>query len=155
MTTNQAQATPASPATATDATATDATATDATATNATAQHAMTGATQRDLGTELGKLRASNNSGPMDSKISVLGVLLAVAGLIIILVNFLQSRNFSDIRDQMDALILSLFGLGLVIVGATLYIRSSMTRFLRYWLLRMVYEQRDLARQPAQAPPLDD
>ena len=139
MTTNQAQATPATPATATDATAT----------NATAQHAMTGATQRDLGTELGKLRASNNSGPMDSKISVLGVLLAVAGLIIILVNFLQSRNFSDIRDQMDALILSLFGLGLVIVGATLYLRSSMTRFLRYWLLRMVYEQRDLARS---APP---
>jgi hypothetical protein len=116
---------------------------------------MTGATQRDLGTELGKLRASNNSGPMDSKISVLGVLLAVAGLIIILVNFLQSRNFSDIRDQMDALILSLFGLGLVIVGATLYIRSSMTRFLRYWLLRMVYEQRDLARPAASTPSLDD
>jgi hypothetical protein len=34
--------------------------------------------------------------------------------------------------------------------------SAMTRFLRYWLLRMVYEQRDLARQSAQAPtPLDD
>jgi hypothetical protein len=29
----------------------------------------------------------------------------------------------------------------------------MTRFLRYWLLRMVYEQRDLARQ--HTPPLDD
>jgi hypothetical protein len=145
MTTNQAQATPATPATATNTTVP----------NATAQNAMTGATQRDLGTELGKLRASNNSGPMDSKISVLGVLLAVAGLIIILVNFLQSRNFSDIRDQMDALILSLFGLGLVIVGATLYIRSSMTRFLRYWLLRMVYEQRDLARPAANTPSLDD
>ena len=118
----------------------------------TAQNTMTGATQRDLSTELGKLRASNNSGPMDSKLSVLGVLLAVAGLVIILVNFLQSRNFSDMRDQMDALILSLFGIGLVIVGATLYIRSSMTRFLRYWLLRMVYEQRDLARSAAPAEP---
>ena len=140
MTANQAQATPV-------------TTTTTPATTTTAQNAMTGATQRDLSAELGKLRASNNSGPMDSKISVLGVLLAVAGLIVILVNFLQSRNFSDIRDQMDALILSLFGLGLVIVGATLYIRSSMTRFLRYWLLRMVYEQRDLARQ--HTPPLDD
>jgi hypothetical protein len=135
MTANQAQATPA--------------------TTTTAQNTMTGATQRDLGTELGKLRASNNSGPMDSKVSVLGVLLAIAGLVIILVNFLQSRNYSDIRDQMDALILSLFGLGLVIVGATLYIRSSMTRFLRYWLLRMVYEQRDLARPAAHTPALDD
>src|ERR1700726_3258634 len=142
MTANQAQATPAT-ATTTGATAT------------TAQNAMSSATQRDLRTELGKLRASNNSGPMDSKLSVLGVLLAIAGLVIILVNFLQSRNFSDMRDQMDALILSLFGIGLVIVGATLYIRSSMTRFLRYWLLRIVYEQRDLARPAANTKSLDD
>lgn len=145
MTANQVQATPATPTTAQNTTPQ----------NTTARNAMTGATQRDLGTELGKLRSSNNSGPMDSKVSVLGVLLAIAGLVIILVNFLQSRNFSDIRDQMDALILSLFGLGLVIVGATLYIRSSMTRFLRYWLLRMVYEQRDLARPAANTPSLDD
>ena len=149
MTANQAQATPATAATA------PATATTTPATATTAQNAMSSATQRDLGTELGKLRASNNSGPMDSKLSVLGVLLAIAGLVIILVNFLQSRNFSDMRDQMDALILSLFGIGLVIVGATLYIRSSMTRFLRYWLLRMVYEQRDLARPAANTKSLDD
>jgi len=149
MTANQAQATPATAATA------PATATTTPATATTAQNAMSSATQRDLGTELGKLRASNNSGPMDSKLSVLGMLLAIAGLIIILVNFLQSRNFSDMRDQMDALILSLFGIGLVIVGATLYIRSSMTRFLRYWLLRMVYEQRDLARPAANTKSLDD
>jgi hypothetical protein len=149
MTANQAQATPAT------ATTTPTTATTTPANATTAQNAMSSATQRDLGTELGKLRASNNSGPMDSKLSVLGVLLAIAGLVIILVNFLQSRNFSDMRDQMDALILSLFGIGLVIVGATLYIRSSMTRFLRYWLLRMVYEQRDLARSAANPPSLDD
>jgi len=149
MTANQAQATPAT------ATTTPTTATTTPANATTAQNAMSSATQRDLGTELGKLRASNNSGPMDSKLSVLGVLLAIAGLVIILVNFLQSRNFSDIRDQMDALILSLFGIGLVIVGATLYIRSSMTRFLRYWLLRMVYEQRDLARPASNTPSLDD
>ncbi len=139
MTANQAQAAPVTPTTVQDTTA----------------QPMTGATQRDLGTELGKLRASNNSGPMDGRVSLLGVLLAIAGLVIILVNFLQSKNFSDIRDQMDALILSLFGLGLVIVGATLYIRSSMTRFLRYWLLRMVYEQRDLARPGASTPSRND
>ena len=149
MTANQAQATPAT------ATTTPTTATTTPANATTAQNAMSSATQRDLGTELGKLRASNNSGPMDSKLSVLGVLLAIAGLVIILVNFLQSRNFSDMRDQMDALVLSLFGIGLVIVGATLYIRSSMTRFLRYWLLRMVYEQRDLARPASNTPSLDD
>jgi hypothetical protein len=121
----------------------------------TAGNTMTGATQRDFGAELGKLRASNNSGPMDRSVSVLGVLLAIVGLIVILVSFMQSRGYSSILDQMDALILSLFGIGLIIVGSALYIRSAMTRFLRYWLLRMVYEQRDLARQSASAPSLDD
>ena len=81
------------------------------------------------------------------------VLLAIVGLVVILVSFMQSRGYSSILNQMDALILALFGLGLIIVGSALYIRSAMTRFLRYWLLRMVYEQRDLARQ--HTPPLDD
>ena len=121
----------------------------------TAGNTMTGATQRDFGAELGKLRASNNSGPMDRSVSVLGVLLAIVGLVVILVSFMQSRGYSSILNQMDALILSLFGLGLIIVGSALYIRGAMTRFLRYWLLRMVYEQRDLARQSASAPSVDD
>jgi hypothetical protein len=116
---------------------------------------MTEATQRDLGTELARLRASNNSGPTDRGVSVLGVVLAVVGLIIILICFLQSRNYSTVLDQMDALILALFGVALTILGAALYIRASMTRFLRYWLLRMVYEQRDLARPASHAPAADE
>jgi len=111
---------------------------------------MSQATQRDLGAELARLRASNNSGPTDRGLSLLGLIAAIAGLVIILICFLQSRGYSDIRNQMDALILSLFGMGLTILGSTLYIRAAMTRFLRYWLLRMVYEQRDLARQSAPA-----
>jgi hypothetical protein len=109
---------------------------------------MSGAAQKDLGAELSKLRASNNSGRLDRSLSLLGMLAVIAGLGIILLSFAQSRNYSSILNQMDALILSLFGLGLIIVGAALYLRGSMTRFLRYWLLRMVYEQRDLARDAA-------
>jgi hypothetical protein len=115
-----------------------------------AGNTMSEATQRDLGAELARLRASNNSGPTDRGISLLGLIAGIAGLVIILICFLQSRGYSDIRNQMDALILSLFGMGLIILGSTLYIRAAMTRFLRYWLLRMVYEQRDLARQSAPA-----
>jgi len=106
---------------------------------------MATATQHDLAAELGKLRASNNSGPMDRRIAAFGILLSVAGLVVILVCFAQSRDYADLRDQLDALILGLFGIGLILLGCALYLRSAITRFLRYWLLRMVYEQRDLAR----------
>jgi len=117
-------------------------------TKAPAELTMSAAARDDLGAELSKLRASNNSGRLDRSLSLLGVLAGLAGLGIILLSFEQSKGYSDIRNQMDALILSVFGLGLCIAGAALYIRGSMTRFLRYWLLRMVYEQRDLARNPS-------
>ena len=153
MTAGQAQATSApTPAAATPSTPA---ATPSTPATVPAANTMAGATQRDFSAELGKLRASNNSGPMDRSVSVLGVLLAIVGLVVILVSFMQSRGYSSILNQMDALILSLFGIGLIIVGSALYIRGAMTRFLRYWLLRMVYEQRDLARQSASAPSVDD
>jgi hypothetical protein len=106
---------------------------------------MTPSTQDDFAAELEKLRATNNSGPLDRRISAFGVLLAVAGVIVIVVGYVQSRGFADIRDQMDSLILSLLGLGLMGFGSILYLRGAMTRFLRYWLLRMVYEQRSIAR----------
>jgi branched-chain amino acid transport system ATP-binding protein len=35
----------------------------------------------------------------------------------------------------------LVGLGLIIAGAALFVRYSMTRYLRFWLLRMIYEER--------------
>jgi len=107
---------------------------------------MTETSQSEFADELGKLRATNNSGPQDRRLAAIGIVLVVVGLIVILVAFVQSRGYSNILDQMDALILSVFGLGLVGFGSVVYLRAALTRFLRYWLLRMVYEQRDLAQK---------
>ncbi len=87
----------------------------------------------------------NNSGPTDQKAGIAGVVVAVVGLVVILVCYSQTRNDSDQRDQMESLVLALFGLGLVILGSVMYLRNSLTRFLRFWLVRLIYEQRDLAR----------
>ena len=35
----------------------------------------------------------------------------------------------------------MLGLALVVVGTALFVRYSMTRFMRYWLVRLVHEQR--------------
>ena len=32
--------------------------------------------------------------------------------------------------------------GVSIVGIVIWIRNSMTRYLRYWIIRLVYEQRE-------------
>ncbi|GLX02666.1 hypothetical protein [Microtetraspora sp. NBRC 16547] len=91
--------------------------------------------------ELSRLKISNNSGPLDSRFATVGLVGAVAGLVVILVCFVQTQALSDIRDQMEMLVLALFGLGLGVLGSVIYARNSMTRFMRYWLLRIIYEQR--------------
>jgi hypothetical protein len=37
-----------------------------------------------------------------------------------------------------------FGLGLTIAGGTMFLVMSLRRYLRYWLVRLIYEQRDQA-----------
>lgn len=105
---------------------------------------MTPARRADLEAELGRLRTTSNSGPLDRAFAGIGIGAAVVGLIACLVAYAQSTGFDDVRDQMESLIVAIFGLGLVVFGSVLYLRNAMTRFLRFWLLRLVYEQRDLA-----------
>jgi hypothetical protein len=91
--------------------------------------------------ELARIRAGNTSGPLDGRLATVGVVTVVVGAVVILACYAQARSFDDLRDQVEVLVLALLGLGLMIVGSVLYLRSSMTRFMRYWLLRLIYEQR--------------
>ncbi len=43
-------------------------------------------------------------------------------------------------DQLDAIVIAILGLGITIIGAALFVRSSLTQFLRFWLARVLYEQ---------------
>ena len=44
------------------------------------------------------------------------------------------------RIHAGALLLG-FGLAIVVAGAALFVRYSMSKFLRFWLVRLVHEQR--------------
>jgi hypothetical protein len=101
--------------------------------------------------EIAKLRSTNPGGPLDRAFAGVGLATAVAGFVTCLVAYTQSTGFDDVRDQMESLILAVFGVGLVMFGSALYLRNSVTRFLRFWLLRVIYEQRDLVSQPSRQP----
>jgi hypothetical protein len=36
----------------------------------------------------------------------------------------------------------MLGIALTTIGAALYVRHSLSRYLQYWLIRLVYEQRE-------------
>jgi len=113
---------------------------------------MTNSTRAEFEAEVAKLKTTSNSGPSDRRVASLGVIIAVIGLVIIAVMYSQATGQDDQRDQTESMIMALFGLGLVIFGSVLYLRNSMTRFLRLWLLRLIYEQRDLAGSTSTSTP---
>jgi hypothetical protein len=101
-------------------------------------------TRADFAAEIERLRSTSAGGPLDRPLAGVGIGTAVVGFVTCLVAYSQSTGFDDVRDQMESLILAMFGVGLVVFGSALYLRASATRFLRFWLLRLIYEQRDLA-----------
>lgn len=58
------------------------------------------------------------------------------------VAFLVSLRMADTRDVISMSILAVAGLTVVVAGAAVFLRYAMGRFLRFWLLRLIYEQRD-------------
>ena len=71
----------------------------------------------------------------------LGVALMVIGLGTGVVAFVLSQGTNLVLNQNDDIILGLIAISAVIVGATVFLRYSLGTFLRFWLARLIYEQR--------------
>lgn len=105
---------------------------------------MGGDAQKDFREELNRLKANAGAGPRDSVVRVFGVALMVIGLLVIFLAYNLTHSASDIRDQMEMLTIAALGVAVSFIGSVLYAVTTLMRFMRFWLLRVIYEQRDLA-----------
>jgi hypothetical protein len=70
-----------------------------------------------------------------------GVVAMVAGLACILGAWWGASGTTIIVDAISYLISGgVLGFGLIIIGSALFVRYSSTRYLRYWLVRLIYEE---------------
>ena len=109
--------------------------------------------------EVGKLGVTGGKTNPERKLVRFGVFLVIAGIVLEIVALILSLNTSGIpegvsaaeqisaglsssRDQGHALIIALCGLGAILAGGIFYIANSLSRFLRYWLVRLIYEIRE-------------
>lgn len=73
---------------------------------------------------------------------IAGMTLPVLGLVAILIGWWGASGTAYPAEQFPYLISGgVLGLGLIVAGAALFVRYSLTRYLRFWLIRLVYEQR--------------
>jgi hypothetical protein len=83
------------------------------------------------------LKTSNQS--RDSLLQGLGLALMVAAVVVGFVAYQASLGSDDPRDIQSYIVLAISLLALAVLGGALFLRYSMAKFLRFWLLRQLYE----------------
>ena len=75
---------------------------------------------------------------------ILGGVAMVAGVVLTLVAWVNTGGTNHPGDFADFAAMGRFGMALTFAGTALFTVMSMRRWLRFWLLRLVYELRETA-----------
>jgi hypothetical protein len=91
--------------------------------------------------EIDKMHVKGTNGSAERWLLIIGVLLSIVGLVLAILGAVQVVNAGDSPPDQRAAMASgsLLGMVMVIAGAAVFLRYSMGRYLRFWLIRMVYE----------------
>lgn len=95
----------------------------------------------DFEAELSRLNLKQQAAEPERHLARAAALLVVTGLTLLIVAFAGTREAVTIQQQVDNLALAPLGLGVTVAGAALWLRYSLTRYLRFWLIRLIYEDR--------------
>jgi hypothetical protein len=86
-----------------------------------------------------ELKLKTGRTRLDLAQQVVGGVFMLGGLIAGLVIYEQSLSQSSSLNLASEQILMLVMLGVIVIGAALFASASLTRFLRFWMLRNLYE----------------
>jgi uncharacterized membrane protein len=92
--------------------------------------------------EVTKLKVSGGGANAERTAERFGIGLIVFGFVVAVISWWSAYNAGRIEDIHRAAIFAAIGIGVALVGAIVWLRNSMTRYLRYWIIRLVYEQRE-------------
>lgn len=73
--------------------------------------------------------------------TTIGSLLMIAGIVLALIAWLNIQGSGKGAKTDDFATMAVFGLVLAVVGSALFIVMSLRRYFRYWLVRLIWEQR--------------
>ena len=101
--------------------------------------------------ELARLRVKTRSRDDEQRLLFAGIVLMPLGLVVVLIGYLGASGTTDFTAQIPYLLSGgVLGLGLTIVGAALFLRYSLGRYLRFWLLRLIFEEHTTADRQVDA-----
>jgi hypothetical protein len=92
--------------------------------------------------DIAAVRIRTGKAEAEQRWTIVGLVGIVLGIAIAVLAYFSSTGQSDTRDVISSMILALIGVSVSIAGAALFLRYSFARFLRFWLLRLIYEQQN-------------
>ena len=90
-------------------------------------------------TEAAELNLKAGNASRENLFQTAGLIAMIAGIAIAFIAYAGSGGLSDQRDVQTQTTFAVFGLTLAVVGGFLFLRYSLGKFLRLWLLRQMYE----------------
>lgn len=98
--------------------------------------------------EIAEMRLKTGRAKAENMLQLLGVILMIGGIVLALGAYAASLNVTatpgsnvDLLDSNSYLPLAIAGLAISVTGGFVFLRYSLARFLRFWLLRQSYDQR--------------
>jgi hypothetical protein len=96
---------------------------------------------REFQAEVDSLKVTGGKANPERNGVIAGAVLMAVGVIVTIVAYAQNTGSTNPGAWADANVLSNLGLALVAVGAVLFLVFGLRRYLRYWLIRLIYEIR--------------
>ena len=103
--------------------------------------------------EVAKLKVTGGGANPERRGSQLGIGLTVLGFVVAIIAWfsaLDAPSDTGAVTALRAVIFGFIGVGIAVIGIIIWVRNSLTRYLRYWIIRLVYEQREQTEQLVQA-----
>jgi hypothetical protein len=91
--------------------------------------------------EVAKLKLKGGGANPERSGALWGIGLAIVGTIIVVLSWLSAKDGST-STQLTSQVIAMLGLLVGLVGVALWVRNSLTSYLRYWLIRLIYEDRE-------------
>jgi hypothetical protein len=103
---------------------------------------MSSARLAQLQEEVTKLKVTGGMANPERLAGKWGIGLTIVGFVIAFVSWWSAFNAGSFEDIFRSQIFTLIGVGISIVGIVIWIRNSLTRYFRFWVIRLVYEHRE-------------
>jgi hypothetical protein len=115
---------------------------DMTATEMDASSTPSSPRLQEFQSEVDKLKVTGGRANPERAWLILSIIGMLAGVVISLMGWLQTHGTSSPLEQNDFSAMAVFGVSLTIAATGVFIVMSVRRYFRYWLVRLIFEQRE-------------